>query len=71
MFRAAAPELGGEKGGQVAHHPSRASSLGPYPFRLNMYSTPPVQDITVEEFEGWALDRLRGRSASLTSACRD
>jgi hypothetical protein len=31
-----------------------------YPHRLNFYSTPPTADITLEQFEQWAIDRLRG-----------
>lgn len=30
-----------------------------YPHRLNFYYTPPLQEVTVEEFEQWAIDRLR------------
>lgn len=30
-----------------------------YPHRLNFYSTPPTADITIEQFEQWAIDRLR------------
>ena len=30
-----------------------------YPHRLNFYLTPPTADITLEQFEQWALDRLR------------
>jgi len=30
-----------------------------YPTRLNSYSTPPTADITLEQFEQWAIDRLR------------
>jgi len=30
-----------------------------YPFRLNFYSVPPTADITLEQFEQWAIDRLR------------
>ncbi|KAK1760649.1 DNA primase large subunit [Echria macrotheca] len=30
-----------------------------YPHRLNFYSTPPTGDIKLEEFEQWAIDRLR------------
>ncbi len=30
-----------------------------YPHRLNFYATPPTADITLEEFEQWAIDRLR------------
>ncbi len=31
-----------------------------YPHRLNFYSTPPTADITLEQFEQWAVDRLKG-----------
>lgn len=31
-----------------------------YPHRMNFYSTPPTADITLEQFEQWAIDRLRG-----------
>ncbi len=31
-----------------------------YPHRLNFYATPPTADITLEQFEQWAIDRLRG-----------
>ncbi|KAI0470983.1 DNA primase, large subunit [Xylariaceae sp. FL0804] len=30
-----------------------------YPHRLNFYATPPTADITLEQFEQWAIDRLR------------
>ncbi|KAJ8133107.1 hypothetical protein O1611_g516 [Lasiodiplodia mahajangana] len=30
-----------------------------YPNRLNFYATPPTADITIEQFEQWAIDRLR------------
>ncbi|KAK4100143.1 DNA primase, large subunit [Parathielavia hyrcaniae] len=30
-----------------------------YPHRLSFYSTPPTADITLEQFEQWAIDRLR------------
>ena len=30
-----------------------------YPFRLNLYEVPPTADITLEQFEQWAIDRLR------------
>ena len=32
-----------------------------YHHRLNFYVTPPTADITLEQFEQWAIDRLRGR----------
>ena len=30
-----------------------------YPHRLNLYEIPPTADITLEDFEIWAIDRLR------------
>ena len=30
-----------------------------YPHRLNIYETPPTAEITLEQFEQWAIDRLR------------
>ncbi|KAI1151258.1 DNA primase, large subunit [Nemania diffusa] len=30
-----------------------------YPYRLSFYATPPTADITLEQFEQWAIDRLR------------
>lgn len=40
----------------------RYATRGPrrYPFRLNMYREPPVHEVTIEQFETWAIDRLRG-----------
>ena len=31
-----------------------------YKQRLNFYTIPPTSDITLEEFELWAIDRLKG-----------
>jgi hypothetical protein len=31
-----------------------------YPYRLSIYDEPPTQEISLEEFETWAIDRLRG-----------
>lgn len=31
-----------------------------YPHRLSFYTTPPLDEITIEEFEVFALDRLKG-----------
>ena len=36
-----------------------------YPQRLNFYTDAPTADITLEQFEQWAIDRLRGK-ANLT-----
>jgi DNA primase large subunit len=35
----------------------------PYKHRLNFYSLPPTADITLEEFEEWAIHRLKGTIA--------
>lgn len=37
-----------------------------YPHRLNFYATPPTADITLEQFEQWAIDRLRSTFDPLT-----
>ena len=38
-----------------------------YPHRLSFYDVPPTQEISLEEFETWAIDRLRS-TASLGCA---
>ena len=35
-----------------------------YLHRLNLYEVPPTAEITLEEFEQWAIDRLRSTPAS-------
>jgi len=32
-----------------------------YPYRLNFYTVPPQDEVTLEEFELWAIDRLYGK----------
>jgi DNA primase large subunit len=41
-----------------------------YPHRLNFYDVPPTAEITLEEFEQWAIDRLKGIYL-LTSTARE
>jgi DNA primase large subunit len=41
-----------------------------YPHRLNFYSVPPLNEVTLEEFELWAIDRLYGESAKSVSCKR-
>ncbi|GAA5985883.1 hypothetical protein JCM10908_006318 [Rhodotorula pacifica] len=36
-----------------------APRSGNYPHRLNLYQQPPTDEVTLEEFEIWAIDRLR------------
>ncbi|WFC97791.1 4-nitrophenylphosphatase [Malassezia yamatoensis] len=75
MFRTAAgpvatvPEVG--KHAQVINQMSQQVQLGAYPFRLSMYGTPPVHDITVDDFELWALDRLRVLAEIETASARN
>lgn len=33
-----------------------------YPYRLNLYHLPPTAEIRLEDFEQWAIDRLRSLS---------
>jgi len=40
-----------------------------YPTRLNFYSTPPTADITLEQFEQWAIDRLRSQYQKTVMSC--
>ncbi|KAG6891692.1 hypothetical protein C0992_010095 [Termitomyces sp. T32_za158] len=51
---------------QVADHGSLR-----YPHRLNFYDNPPLYDVTVEEFERCALDRLRILAEIESSAARN
>lgn len=32
-----------------------------YPYRLNFYEIPPTTEISLEDFEIWAIDRLRSK----------
>lgn len=36
-----------------------------YPHRLNFYADAPTADITLEQFEQWAIDRLRSTSCTV------
>lgn len=42
---------------------SSRASVKRYPHRLNFYNRPPTVEVTIDEFEGWAIDRLRGASS--------
>ena len=37
-----------------------ASKEPEYIHRLNFYAYPPTEEITLDQFEQWAIDRLRG-----------
>ena len=45
---------------------SAAIQSNEYPHRLNLYDIPPTADITLEQFEQWAIERLRSKSLSST-----
>ena len=48
---------------EVARYNLKPSEIGgssKHPYRLNFYDKPPVEEITLEDFETWAIDRLRG-----------
>lgn len=67
MFRAAPPSerkpLAIERASTLGSASvDRFSTKGPrrYPFRLNLYDKPPIHEVTIEQFEIWAIDRLRG-----------
>ncbi|GAA5854515.1 hypothetical protein JCM5353_000035 [Sporobolomyces roseus] len=51
----AGPSASSSGGGEVTSYPRSTK----YPHRLNFYQTPPTEEITLEEFEVWAIDRLR------------
>lgn len=38
-----------------------------YPYRLNFYEIPPTAEITLEQFEQWAIDRLKSMHFHLSS----
>ena len=35
-----------------------------YPHRLNFYEIPPTSEISLEDFEKWAIDRLRSECSA-------
>lgn len=39
-----------------------------YQHRLNFYTLPPTAEITLEEFEEWAINRLKGKRGDPSSA---
>ncbi|EIW85012.1 DNA primase, large subunit [Coniophora puteana RWD-64-598 SS2] len=47
------------KGAQPKKEADVVVLQGPYPYRLSFYDRPPLYDVTIEDFETFALDRLR------------
>ena len=39
---------------------SASGGSAKFPYRLNFYDRPPLEEITLEDFELWAIDRLKG-----------
>ncbi|KIM49198.1 hypothetical protein M413DRAFT_438363 [Hebeloma cylindrosporum] len=66
MFKGGKITQGDQNIPQVANH-----GLLKYPFRLNFYDEPPLFDVTIEEFETCALDRLRILAEIESSAARN
>ncbi|KAI5122060.1 hypothetical protein M0805_006044 [Coniferiporia weirii] len=56
----------GNQTGLVQRH-----DVHPYPHRLNFYDKPPLMDITLDEFERYAIDRLRVLSEIEASQVRN
>ncbi|PWN48323.1 DNA primase large subunit [Violaceomyces palustris] len=54
-------------------HPTFNSKLvkPKYQHRLNFYSTPPTSEVTIEEFETWAIDRLKVLAEIESSSARN
>ncbi|PWZ03616.1 DNA primase, large subunit [Testicularia cyperi] len=44
--------------GGVAQHSTERYRVK-YPHRLNFYGLPPIHEVTIEQFESWAIDRLK------------
>lgn len=59
-----APALGTSAGGLAGAASSRTAP------RLSFYVTPPTDEVTIAEFEGWALDRLQVLKAIETAGLR-
>ena len=66
MIRQDAARIAPKRRAQVDHRKKQFSTPQwqeqSYPHRLNFYRDPPTVDITLEQFEQWAIDRLRGLS---------
>lgn len=41
-----------------------------YPHRLNFYDVPPLEEITLEQFEQWGIDRLNSISSKIPPLSR-
>ncbi|KIS68271.1 DNA primase subunit PRI2 [Mycosarcoma maydis] len=73
MFRTAAPPSVPSSFGNVSNVTGHASTSAPgsvayhhtdkalarYAHRLNFYTLPPTHEVTIEQFESWAIDRLK------------
>lgn len=64
MIRSGQDRIEAKRRGEISHKKQQFKEAKfeklNYPHRLNFYSTPPTEDITLEQFEQWAIDRLRG-----------
>ncbi|KAK0459647.1 eukaryotic and archaeal DNA primase, large subunit-domain-containing protein [Desarmillaria tabescens] len=69
MWKARNQQASTSAAGDSKYFSSRSDLV--YPHRLNFYDAPPLFDVTLEEFEGCALDRLRILAEIESSAARN
>lgn len=68
MFARGSTSAAGSNAARVKNEVNIPNGLGgaaknlKYHHRLNFYEKPPTEEITIEDFEVWAIDRLRGAS---------
>jgi DNA primase large subunit len=63
MFRQETPRIHSKRRANFDHKrkqfaPATFQQID-YPHRLNLYDSPPTSEITLEQFEQWAIDRLK------------
>lgn len=63
MMRQDAQRIDAKRRAVLGHKKSQFSTPAykqqEYPHRLNFYEIPPTEEITLEQFEQWAIDRLK------------
>ncbi|CEH14943.1 dna primase large subunit [Ceraceosorus bombacis] len=69
MGLSAASASGSGSGMGVTQHATKGPRL--YPHRLNFYIRPPTHEITIEQFETWAIDRLKVLAEIESSSTRN
>lgn len=59
MFRKVKRKVDGRRNFEADVSKGFTDDLSQYPHRLSFYRIPPLDEITLEEFETWAIDRLK------------